>query len=88
MEVTREMGKVGFQIMKSSAKRKASDDIQRTGNEKSARVESVSRNLETEHHVGGDFLTDLAGEFAWPEMPSDFSWDHWDQYLGSITPPH
>jgi hypothetical protein len=89
MEVTREMGKVGFQIMKSSAKRKASEELQRSKG-KSVRVEN-SREKSDKEHVSEPVVDSSAQvgfeeEDPWSALPVDFSWDHWDQYLGSIAP--
>ena len=89
MEVTREMEKVGFQIIKSSAKRKASEELHRSRG-KSVRVEGSSDESNKEH------VSESAVDSTTPEgfgeddpllaMPVDFSWDHWDQYLGFIAP--
>lgn len=88
MKVTREMGKVGFQIMKSSAKRKASEELQ-ISKGKSARVEDSSGESNKEHAHGsaGDSSEQVGfEEDPWLTLPVDFSWDHWDQYLGYIAP--
>ncbi|PMD12497.1 hypothetical protein NA56DRAFT_695501 [Hyaloscypha hepaticicola] len=88
MKVTREMGKVGFQIMKSSAKRKAGEELQRSKG-KSVRVEDSSEEGNKEHVY--ESVVDSSAQIGfeedpWLTLPVDFSWDHWDQYLGYIAP--
>ena len=90
MKVTREMEKVGFQIMKSSAKRKASEELHKSKG-KSVRVEGPNEESNEEHVLESavDSTTEVGygEEDPWSAMPVDFSWDHWDQYLESIAPP-
>ena len=95
MEVSREMSKYGFEVIKMRAKRKAREEMD--GDLVNAGGVEGQRRAKKLKEAGSDGVdeigvTDLgAGPsdwengLAWNDFPGNFSWDDWDQWLNDIS---
>ena len=100
MEVSREMNKVAFDIIKARAKRKAQDDLENisAGQDrlKQRRTEDIQSSMQMNHSVGpgievggghspSDGVYLRGDDHPFNVFPTNFSWDEWDQWLSDTA---
>jgi hypothetical protein len=97
MDVSREMNKVAFEVIKARAKHKARDDLDNLNGAQGRFKQRRTEDPETSLHAVGDGVHPRteAGEgdarggsrvrdddkYHFRGFPANFSWDDWDQWL-------
>lgn len=98
VDVSREMDKVIFEIIKSRAKRKARDDPDGVTSAQGRFKQRRTQDPETSLHAGEGVPRAKAGEgeartggrargdeHPFNAFPTNFSWDDWDQWLNEAA---
>ncbi len=89
MEISKEMNKVAFDVIKAKAKRKAQDESVEQSRLKQRRVNEPegSNGGETSVDAGsaGGGAQGASNEYTWERFPENFSWDEWDQWLNEAA---
>lgn len=96
MEVSREMNKAAFEVMKARAKRRAQDDLDDDNSAQSRfkQRRTKEQELATQEegvasgaHAGSSRAGPAERQDAQPlnAFPANFSWDDWDQWLNEAA---